>query len=230
MYRCSPVAERELRPGSAAAARARPSTASISSSSSSDSFMPSPAKNLMPLSEAGLWEAEITTPELAPRSIVRKAIAGRRLHAGHHRVAPACADPLDERVLEPLAGLPRVTADHESGPALAVASEHDDGRRAEPPREVRGQLGAGLAAHAIGAEQPSHRRVRLPESSLTAAARGPRAAADHHPLSSSRAGSTRCRSTAADSRASPWRSSSLGVRGMYRWASIPCQTHRCLSI
>ena len=45
------------RPGRRAGAR--PATASISSSRSSDSLIPSPAKNLMPLS-GGLWEAEIT--------------------------------------------------------------------------------------------------------------------------------------------------------------------------
>ena len=52
------------------------SAASISSSSSSGSFIPLDAKNLIPLYSGGLCEAEMTTPEDAPRSSVRNAIAG----------------------------------------------------------------------------------------------------------------------------------------------------------
>ena len=39
---------------------------SISSSMSSGSFLPPAAKNLMPLSGIGLWDAEIITPMSAP--------------------------------------------------------------------------------------------------------------------------------------------------------------------
>ena len=57
----------------------------------------------------------------------------RRLHPGDVGVAAALPDALDERVLEPLAGGPRVAAHDERGSARAVAAEHDDG---SPPEAV----------------------------------------------------------------------------------------------
>ena len=50
--------------------------ASISASASSDSLKPSGPKNLMPLSAAGLWLAEIMIPTSARIERVRKPTAG----------------------------------------------------------------------------------------------------------------------------------------------------------
>ncbi len=47
------------------------SRASISSSTASGSLTPPGPKNLIPLSLAGLWLAEMTTPNAAPRVPVR---------------------------------------------------------------------------------------------------------------------------------------------------------------
>jgi len=52
------------------------SAASISASTSSDSLKPSGPKNLMPLSCAGLWLAEIMMPRSARIERVRNPTAG----------------------------------------------------------------------------------------------------------------------------------------------------------
>ena len=49
---------------------------SMSSSTSSGSLNPSELNSLMPLSEAGLWEAVIMTPQSAHMDFVRLATAG----------------------------------------------------------------------------------------------------------------------------------------------------------
>ena len=49
---------------------------SMANSISSDSLQPSGPKNLMPLSEYGLWEAEMTTPRSARSERVSMATAG----------------------------------------------------------------------------------------------------------------------------------------------------------
>src|SRR5690606_30469461 len=56
--------------------RRSPSRASISSSTASGSLKPPRAKNLMPLSGAGLCDAESMTPRSAPSAEVRYATAG----------------------------------------------------------------------------------------------------------------------------------------------------------
>ena len=48
-----------------------PSRASMSSSVASGSLIPPGPKNLIPLSLAGLWLAEMTTPKAAPTAPVR---------------------------------------------------------------------------------------------------------------------------------------------------------------
>ncbi len=49
---------------------------SIRASSSSESFAPSGPKNLIPLSEAGLWDAVTTAPRAAPPSLAARETAG----------------------------------------------------------------------------------------------------------------------------------------------------------
>ena len=68
-------------------------SASISSSVSSGSLKPEAPKNLMPLSSAGLCEAEMTTPALAPRSVVMKATAGVGTTPARTALAPAARIP-----------------------------------------------------------------------------------------------------------------------------------------
>ena len=144
----------------------RPVTASASISSSrwSGSFIPSLEKNLMPLSAGGLCEALITTPLEASRSTVMNAIAGVGSTPPGDTSPPAPTDALRERVLEPGTRLAGVPADHERRRLRrAVAAEHGDRRAAEPVGEVARQVGAGHAADAVGAEEPSHQDGTLPE-------------------------------------------------------------------
>ena len=57
--------------GAAVLSWAVPSWASMSSSVASGSLIPPGPKNLIPLSLAGLWLAEMTTPKAAPSAPVR---------------------------------------------------------------------------------------------------------------------------------------------------------------
>ena len=62
-------------PADVAAGRAAPTSSprccSIAFSTASSSLWPPRARNLMPLSGIGLWEAEIITPRSAPSASVR---------------------------------------------------------------------------------------------------------------------------------------------------------------
>src|SRR5579883_1300009 len=70
-----------------------PIRASIASSTSSASLWPPRAKNLIPLSGAGLWLADSTTPRSAPRVSVRYAIAGVGITPARITSTPAEASP-----------------------------------------------------------------------------------------------------------------------------------------
>ena len=65
----------------------------------------------------------------------------RGLDADDERVATALTDALDERVLEPFPGGPRVTSDDERGCPVHVA-EHEHAGPPEAVRDVLGELGA----------------------------------------------------------------------------------------
>src|SRR5690625_5005591 len=70
-----------------------PRRASIASSTSSGSLVPPRAKNLMPLSAAGLWEAEIITPRSTPLDCTRWARPGVGRIPASSTSTPAPARP-----------------------------------------------------------------------------------------------------------------------------------------
>ncbi len=85
------------------------------SSTSSGSLVPPMAKNLMPLSGAGLCDAEIMTPKSA--SIVGDQEGGRRSrdHAGVEHVDARARETRRDRGGEELAGDARVACDDGDG-------------------------------------------------------------------------------------------------------------------
>ena len=96
-YRSSASANRRMRPTSAplGSSLAVPIAASIRSSTSSGSFTPPAAKNLMPLSGAGLWDAEIMTPKSARESAIRNAAAGVGTTPASNTSTPELASPAE---------------------------------------------------------------------------------------------------------------------------------------
>jgi len=69
------------------------SIASISPSTASASFMPSPEKNLIPLSSKGLCEAEIITPAERRSALVRNATPGVGIGPTRSVSTPAAERP-----------------------------------------------------------------------------------------------------------------------------------------
>ena len=95
MYRSSASANLCTRPMPAPIGERKglESAASIWSSTSSASLCPPAAKNLIPLSGAGLWDAEIITPKSAFISAVRKAVAGVGTTPASNTSTPEDASP-----------------------------------------------------------------------------------------------------------------------------------------
>ena len=139
-----------------AASRSPPRSAS---SISSGSLCPPAAKSLMPLSGIGLCEAESITPRSALVSPTRYATAGRGQHADPHHVGAGAGQPGDHGRLEHLAAGPGVAADDGERRVAAVALGEDvRGRDRDRQRQLRGEIGVGQAAYAVGAEETTHAR------------------------------------------------------------------------
>ena len=94
-YRSSASANRRMRPTPApvGASGGRCIALSIRSSTSSGSFVPPDAKILIPLSGAGLCDAEIITPKSAPMSATRNAAAGVGMTPASYTSTPEAASP-----------------------------------------------------------------------------------------------------------------------------------------
>ena len=131
--------------------------ASISSSIASGSFVPAAEKNLIPLSSGGLWDAEITTPLEAPRSVVRNATAGVGSMPASRTSPPAAVIPARAR--------PRASSPEARGSRPTTIAGWPSPWRpktataAAPSRagEVVGEVLPRAAADAVGPEQPRHR-------------------------------------------------------------------------
>ena len=118
---------------------------SIASSTASESLSPSGPKNLIPLSEYGLCEAEMTAARSYP------PIASGAAGVG--------ATPPRQAVLEHRARLARVADDEH---ARGGAAGELGGGAAEAQREVGGELLTDDAAHPVGAEVDSGHAVSMP--------------------------------------------------------------------
>ena len=79
-------------PGPASTGSAK-AIASISASASSDSLKPSGPKNLIPLSSAGLWLAEIMMPRSARIDRVRNPTAGVGTGPSRRTFMPVLVSP-----------------------------------------------------------------------------------------------------------------------------------------
>ena len=89
------------------------------------------------------------------------AIAGVGSTPASDDVAAGVPDPLDERVLEPLARRPGVATDDERRRAARRGGRGPRPPRARAPSRGRGEIDAGDAAHAVGTEEPRHRPVTV---------------------------------------------------------------------
>ena len=147
-----PARARRPRRSGASPARIASRCASTAASVSSRSLRPPGSKSLTPLSENGLWLAEIIAPA-APVSAHAPARPGVGSTPSRHASPPARGDAVDERVLELGPGLAWVPRDRGTGPrcrsrptAAAPSAAHD----------LRGELGARDPADAVGAEARRH--------------------------------------------------------------------------
>ena len=138
---------------------ARPARASISSSRSSDSFVPSRAKNLMPLSSGGLCEAEITTPDDALELRREERDRRRGLDPGQDHVAARRADAVRERVLQPLA----------RAPACRAPPGTSGGRRRAVPSTTTAARPRPKARSRVSSVPATPRTPSVPKSRPTAA-------------------------------------------------------------
>jgi hypothetical protein len=100
-----------------------------------------------------LCDAEIITPTSARIERVRKPTAGRRQRTQQQDVHADRQEARRQRLLDHVAGEPRVLADH-GAVTMAAAVEHLSRRHADAHGDL-GRHGTGIraAAHAIGAEQ-----------------------------------------------------------------------------
>ena len=138
-------------------------------STTSGSFMPPRAKILMPLSGAGLCDAETITPKSASMSAIRNAVAGVGRTPASSTSTPEVASPADDGGGEELAGDARVARDDGHGAAtrraqlvgVAALAEDDGGRLGQGQCEVGGEGAVGQAPHPVRAEEPG---IGEPES------------------------------------------------------------------
>src|SRR5262245_40045019 len=115
---------------------------SIAVSIASAIFRPSGPKNLMPLSGAGLCEAEIMAPAFAPSRTVSNATPA--VGAGRQQ-------PSGQRRLQHVTGGARVAADQDAR-ALPVGAEHLPRDAPQPEGEPGAQVAVRQPTHAVGSE------------------------------------------------------------------------------
>ncbi len=118
----------------------------------------------MPLSGAGLWDAEIMTPKSARESAIRNAAAGVGTTPASNTSTPELASPAEtaaERNSPEIRGSRATTAtgrrpDARRPSAIRALAEHDCGRLRQVERQVDREVGVGESTDTVRAEQAGH--------------------------------------------------------------------------
>src|SRR6185503_20152828 len=102
--------------------------ASIATSWRSDNFLPSPPRNLMPLSRYGLWEAEMTQPRSASSIEASTATPGVGMTPASSATPPAATMPSTRAAssIGPLSRVSRPITIRAPGPATRAAAAPSD--------------------------------------------------------------------------------------------------------
>ena len=131
------------------------------SSTSSGSLAPPRAKNLMPLSGAGLCDAETMTPKSASMSATRNAAAGVGMTPASSTSTPELASPAATAALRnsPETRGSRATTAIGRRPAAAdlgdaALAQDDRGRLGQAERELGGEVAVGQPPNTVRAEEP----------------------------------------------------------------------------
>ena len=139
----------------------------MAASTASSSFCPPRAKNLIPLSGMGLWDAEMTTPRSASTALTRYATAGVGTTPASSTSTPALARPAATAAERNSPGDPRVPAEDRGGAVageLAALGEDPRRRDGEFDGKFRRDIPIRDAADTVGAEQARHARNAIASS------------------------------------------------------------------
>src|ERR671918_489103 len=124
---------------------------SISSSTSSGSLKPSPENSLMPLSSAGLWEADTTAPACAWRSWVMNATAG-------------VGTMPTRRTSPPAEQAPAAMADSSIRPEIRLSRPMTRRGRSSPPSAVMAARPMANASSGVSSRFATPRTPSVPKS------------------------------------------------------------------
>ena len=123
--------------------------------------MPPRAKNLMPLSGAGLCDAETMTPKSASMSAIRNAAAGVGMTPASSTSTPELASPAataaarnspETRGSRATTAVGRLPGGAASRRRTALAQD-DSGRLGQAEREIGGEVAVGQPPHPVRAEE-----------------------------------------------------------------------------